>query len=129
MHRGCGERRQKLPVGATSARRRRRQQVPPPHAATPSCPPCYARPAFPRADPGTRPGMHGQTLLSSGHADLDRLLGGGLPLGSLLLLLEDGWSGHHTTLLRYFRAEGAACGQVRKMVASAVTCCMPANSA
>lgn len=64
------------------------------------------------ADPGTRPGLHGQTLVSSGHADLDRLLGGGLPLGSLLLLLEDGWSGHHATLLRYFLAEGAACGQV-----------------
>jgi elongator complex protein 4 len=56
--------------------------------------------------------LHGQTLLSSGHPDLDRLLGGGLPLGALLLLLEDGWSGHHATLLRYFLAEGAACGQV-----------------
>jgi elongator complex protein 4 len=64
------------------------------------------------ADPGTRPGLHGQTLVSTGHPDLDRHLGGGLPLGSLLLLLEDGWSGHGTTLLRYFLAEGAACGQV-----------------
>lgn len=51
-------------------------------------------------------------MISSGHPDLDRLLGGGLPLGSLLLLLEDSWSGHHATLLRYFLAEGAACGQV-----------------
>ncbi|KAL4434654.1 hypothetical protein ABPG77_002777 [Micractinium sp. CCAP 211/92] len=67
--------------------------------------------AAPAADPGTRPGLYGQTLVSSGHPDLDRLLGGGLPLGSLQLLLEDGWSGHHATLLRYFLAEGAACGQ------------------
>eukprot|EP00887_Chlorella_sp_A99_P003209 scaffold9.g3209.t1 len=62
-------------------------------------------------DPGTRPGLYGQTLVSSGHGDLDQLLGGGLPLGSLTLVLEDGWSGHHATLLRYFLAEGAACGQ------------------
>ncbi|PSC68407.1 elongator complex 4 [Micractinium conductrix] len=67
--------------------------------------------AAPAADPGTRPGLHGQTLLSLGQADLDRLLGGGLPLGALLLLLDDGWSGHAATLLRYFLAEGAACGQ------------------
>ena len=60
--------------------------------------------------------MHGQTLLSSGHGDLDRLLGGGLPLGTLLLVLEDGWSTHHTTLLRYFLGEGEACGQVRGAV-------------
>ena len=51
--------------------------------------------------------------MSSGHPDLDRLLGGGLPLGSLLLLLDDGWSGHAATLARYFLGEGAACGQVR----------------
>lgn len=65
------------------------------------------------ADLGTRPGPYSQTLVSSGHAELDRLLGGGLPLGSLTLILEDGTSRHHATLLRYFLAEGAACGQVR----------------
>ncbi len=74
----------------------------------------------PAADPGTRPGLYGQTLVSSGHPDLDRLLGGGLPLGSLQLLLEDGWSGHHATLLRYFLAEGAACGQVGGRCASSL---------
>lgn len=40
------------------------------------------------ADTGTRPGLHGQTLVSMGLVDLDRLLGGGLPLGTLLLVLE-----------------------------------------
>ena len=60
---------------------------------------------------GTRPGPAGQTLISSGQADMDRLLGGGLPLGSLTLILEDGWSQHHIALLRYFLGEGAACCQ------------------
>jgi elongator complex protein 4 len=85
------------------------------HRSTVSVADCYcpcASCCLP-TDPGTRPGLHGQTLISSGHPDLDRLLGGGVPLGSLLLLLEDGWSGHHATLIRYFLAEGAACGQVR----------------
>ena len=59
---------------------------------------------------GTRPGLHGQTLISTGHADLDRLLGGGLPLGCLLLVLEDAWTPHGTTLLKCFAAEGAAWG-------------------
>lgn len=76
-------------------------------------------PTLPPADPGTRPGLHGQILVSSGHPDLDRLLGGGLPLGALLLVLDDGWSGHHATLLRYFLAEGAACGQVGRQAAGA----------
>ena len=59
---------------------------------------------------GTRPGLLGQTLISTGHADLDRLLGGGLPLGCVLLVLEDAWTPHGTTLLKYFAAEGAAWG-------------------
>ena len=59
---------------------------------------------------GTRPGLHGQTLISTGHADLDRLLGGGLPLGCLLLVLEDAWTPHGTTLMKCFAAEGAAWG-------------------
>jgi elongator complex protein 4 len=36
--------------------------------------------------PGTRPGLYGQTLVSTGMADMDDLLGGGLPLGTVLLL-------------------------------------------
>eukprot|EP00198_Chlamydomonas_reinhardtii_P003950 XP_001693286.1 predicted protein [Chlamydomonas reinhardtii] len=40
------------------------------------------------ADMGTRPGLHGQTLVSMGLVDLDRILGGGLPLSSVLLVLE-----------------------------------------
>lgn len=54
--------------------------------------------------------MHSQTLISTGLADLDRILGGGLPLGALLLVLEDAYSPHGSTLLQYFIAEGIACG-------------------
>ncbi len=39
------------------------------------------------------------------------MLGGGLPLGALLLVLEDAASPHAGTLLRCFAAEGVACGQ------------------
>ena len=59
---------------------------------------------------GTRPGLHGETLVSTGLADFDNLLGGGIPLGSLVLILEDAWTPHGSTLLRYFVAEGAVCG-------------------
>lgn len=59
---------------------------------------------------GVRPGLHGQTLLSTGIADLDRLLGGGLPLGSLLLLLEDSHSQQHLAFIKHYLAEGVACG-------------------
>ena len=57
--------------------------------------------------PGTRPGLHGQTLVSTGQADLDRALGGGLPLGCLLLILEDAPPAVASTLLRLFLAEGS----------------------
>jgi PAXNEB protein len=46
-------------------------------------------PAVVHAEPGTLPGPFGQTLVSTGLADLDQLLGGGLPLGCLLLVIED----------------------------------------
>jgi PAXNEB protein len=46
-------------------------------------------PALVHAEPGTLPGPYGQTLVSTGLADLDQLLGGGLPLGCLLLVIED----------------------------------------
>ncbi|GLI69199.1 hypothetical protein VaNZ11_013771 [Volvox africanus] len=63
------------------------------------------------ADTGIRPGLHGQTLISMGLVDLDRLLSGGLPLASVLLILEDAYSGQHLNLMRYFIAEGLACRQ------------------
>ena len=63
------------------------------------------------AELGTRPGLSGQTLVSTGLADFDKLLGGGLPLGTVILLLEDIHTQNHSTLLKYFLAEGAANNQ------------------
>jgi hypothetical protein len=60
-------------------------------------------------DVGTRPGLHGQTLISCGLADVDKALGGGLPLGCIWVVLEDYHSQQHLSLLRYFLAEGLAC--------------------
>lgn len=62
-------------------------------------------------DAGTRPGLYGQTLISTGHMDLDRIVGGGLPLGSLVLLSEDLHSSQHLNMIKYFMAEGVALGQ------------------
>ena len=63
------------------------------------------------AELGTRPGLSGQTLVSTGLAEFDKLLGGGLPLKTVTLLLEDSYTQHHSTLLKYFLAEGAANNQ------------------
>ncbi len=41
---------------------------------------------------GTRPGRHGRTLVSTGTADLDAALGGGLPLGCLVVVVEEEWA-------------------------------------
>jgi predicted ATP-dependent serine protease len=42
--------------------------------------------------PGSKPGRHGQTLVSTGVQEWDNLLGGGLQLGTLMLLLGDRWA-------------------------------------
>lgn len=58
------------------------------------------------AGSGTRAGPQGQSLVSTGLADLDQILGGGLALGTLTLICEDVLSPHHLSLLGYFIAEG-----------------------
>lgn len=60
-------------------------------------------------DLGTRPGLHGQVLISSGLTGMDKLLGGGLPLGSILLIIEDSHSQQHLNLMKCFMAEGFCC--------------------
>lgn len=74
--------------------------------------PHYLSSFRPCADPRTRPGQHGQTVISSGLADVDAIFGGGYPLGSLILLLEDGSTHLHHLLVQYFLAEGIVSGQV-----------------
>ncbi|CAM5121091.1 unnamed protein product [Eretmochelys imbricata] len=60
---------------------------------------------------GTRPSVrHGQLLLSSGLPSLDCVLGGGLAVGTLLLIEEDKYGIYSNLLLKYFLAEGVVCG-------------------
>ena len=69
-----------------------------------------------RPVPGsTRPGLYGQTLVSFGLSDADDLFGGGVPLGSVVLIGADAHDdsgrrdcGNASTLVRYFLAEGVA---------------------
>uniref|UniRef100_UPI00398F4833 elongator complex protein 4 isoform X2 n=1 Tax=Pristiophorus japonicus TaxID=55135 RepID=UPI00398F4833 len=62
--------------------------------------------------PGTRPSLHGGQLLllSTGVPSLDYLIGGGLAVGTLLLVEEDRYESYSRMLLKYFVAEGAVCG-------------------
>ncbi|KAH6808099.1 Paxneb protein-like protein [Perilla frutescens var. frutescens] len=55
--------------------------------------------------PGLKHGPNGTMLLSSGIPDLDKILGGGFALGSLVMVMEDPEAPHHM-LLRNFMSQG-----------------------
>ncbi|XP_072277962.1 elongator complex protein 4 [Pyxicephalus adspersus] len=60
---------------------------------------------------GTRPSVHnGQLLVSTGVPSLDHILGGGLAVGTLLVIEEDTYSTYSNLLLKYFVAEGVVSG-------------------
>ncbi|GAB2286895.1 Elongator subunit elp4, variant 2 [Dionaea muscipula] len=61
--------------------------------------------------PGLKPGPNGLLFISSGIPDLDRILGGGFCLGSLIMVMEDPEAPHHLLLLRNFMAQGLVHGQ------------------
>ncbi|XP_057541557.1 elongator complex protein 4 isoform X1 [Amaranthus tricolor] len=56
--------------------------------------------------PGFKPGPNGVVFVSSGIPDLDRILGGGFALGSLIMVMEDPEAPHHMLLLRNYMAQG-----------------------
>ncbi|KAJ3279450.1 Elongator subunit elp4 [Borealophlyctis nickersoniae] len=61
--------------------------------------------------PATRISAHnGQVLVSTGVPSLDDVLGGGIPVGSLLLLKEDRYTGYAHLLLKYFVTQGIVSG-------------------
>lgn len=61
--------------------------------------------------PGLKYGPNGTTFVSSGIPDLDKILGGGFPLGSLVMVMEDPEAPHHMLLLRNFMSQGLVHGQ------------------
>jgi elongator complex protein 4 len=54
--------------------------------------------------------VNGQLIVSTGLPDLDEIYGGGVPVGTLFLIEEDVYSEYAATLMKYFLAEGVACG-------------------
>nr|XP_048299641.1 elongator complex protein 4 isoform X1 [Myodes glareolus] len=68
---------------------------------------------------GTRPSVrNGQLLVSTGLPALDQLLGGGLAVGTVLLIEEDKYNIYSPLLFKYFLAEGIVNGHT-VLVASA----------
>ncbi|XP_061621982.1 elongator complex protein 4 [Phyllopteryx taeniolatus] len=60
--------------------------------------------------PGTRLSVqNGQLLVSTGVTSLDYLLGGGLAVGTVLLIEEDYYDSYSRMILKYFLAEGVVC--------------------
>ncbi|CAN6281190.1 unnamed protein product [Urochloa humidicola] len=55
---------------------------------------------------GVKLGPNGAAFVSSGIPDLDRILGGGFLLGSVVMIMEDADAPHHLLLLRCFMAQG-----------------------
>ncbi|XP_057336221.1 elongator complex protein 4 [Microplitis mediator] len=56
---------------------------------------------------GTKPSfINAQLLISTGIPSLDTIIGGGLPIGTILLLEEDKYGNNAKTILKYFFAEG-----------------------
>ncbi|KAJ1969620.1 Elongator subunit elp4 [Dispira parvispora] len=63
----------------------------------------------PKLPPGTKLSSHnGQVLVSTGVSSLDDVLGGGLPVGSILLVLSDRKTNYSRVLTNYFVAQGLA---------------------
>lgn len=58
--------------------------------------------------PGTKSSpKNAQLLVSTGIPSLDNVIGGGLPIGSLLLIEEDTYNNYANVMFKYFLAEGA----------------------
>ncbi|KAL7287330.1 hypothetical protein TKK_0018453 [Trichogramma kaykai] len=63
-----------------------------------------------RAIPGTKPATrNAQLLVSSGIPSLDHFIGGGVPIGSILLVEEDPYNTYAKVIYKYFIAEGIEC--------------------
>lgn len=73
--------------------------------------PCASSSRNPSVPAGSKVSIgNNQLLVSCGVPSLDNILGGGIPVGSLLLIEEDVHSTFSNILLRYFMAEGVLNG-------------------
>ncbi|KNE70121.1 hypothetical protein AMAG_15096 [Allomyces macrogynus ATCC 38327] len=90
-----------------------------PASATPAPAPAASASVRPSLPAGTRLSAHnGQVLVSTGIASLDDLLGGGQPLGTVLVLDEDVGTGYATLAMQYSLAQALVHGH-HVLVASA----------
>ncbi|KAI7904975.1 Elongator complex protein 4 [Cokeromyces recurvatus] len=65
----------------------------------------------PKLPPGTRlSAYNGQLLISTGVPSLDDILGGGQPVGTIMLIKEDRATTYAQLLLKYFLAQGISSG-------------------
>ncbi|KAK1297603.1 Elongator complex protein 4 [Acorus calamus] len=55
---------------------------------------------------GVKLGPNASAFISSGIPDLDKILGGGFMVGSLVMVMEDSEAPHHLLLLRNFMSQG-----------------------
>jgi len=68
---------------------------------------------------GTKPWIGGLTLTSTGLRELDAIVGGGQPLGTVILAEEDRWTQDLALcLVRYWSAEALAQGQTLSLVST-----------
>jgi elongator complex protein 4 len=64
-----------------------------------------------RSIPGVKPWLNcGLGIISSGNRELDDLIGGGVPLGTITFIATDVISNYGQTFLSYFIAEGISVG-------------------
>ena len=76
-----------------------------------------------QGDTGTRPGPYGVPVISSGIDDLDKIFGGGIPLGTLTIISQDGWTNHDSLLCNYFISEGVAVGHSIQIIVPETRSC------
>eukprot|EP00889_Picochlorum_renovo_P006124 jgi/Picre1/33154/NNA_008479.t1 len=68
---------------------------------------------------GTRPGPHGIPVVSSGHADLDKLYGGGLAVGQRVAMVTFGSSTIEEYILKNMTRQDAAKEEAAEKAAEA----------
>lgn len=73
--------------------------------------------------PGSRPSIkNAQLLVSSGVPSFDCVIGGGIPVGTVVLVEEDKYGTYAKLLVKYFLAEGIVCGHSLVVASQDLNC-------